>query len=144
MAAKNHPLLRQAENDLSVRVVADENYRKKEWFEAVERQLFKQDLGGATFADLLQDQDEEVTQGVIEEYTAELVAMYTDERVLESAAYVNQGFGLLLVRPEVLHATKDIYAFLDANDIDIIARRDIQLDAEQCIALYSHIMKTIQ
>ena len=136
IAARNLPVMLGAARDIPSEPGLDLEASRYQMFRATERHLFSDTVvPGVHFADLLQHPDEDAAQPAIEEYVTRLVHEASQEKRQESEEYVNGGFGLVLVRPEVLHAIEDVYAFLD---IDEVVSRDVQLTANQYVALYSH------
>ena len=119
-----------------------------EEFAAVEKAVFQETrlLGGATFAELLQqrEQHEDLRepQDAVETTVGSLVwGFMREEKVAKARRMLGSGLGLFVIRPEVSHVSREIQDFVSEHGVRIVEVQQTVISGAEYAALYSHAFR---
>jgi hypothetical protein len=111
----------------------------------IERALFDFKVGADeqySFADILDDpllHKADTGDSLLESALSSVLATYTGQQRLELASEISgAGYGIIVVRPEVLHMQDHVVDFLSKNNIAMVNRISTSINSHQYAGLYSH------
>ena len=137
--ARNMDVISIVDHFISASSEANAIVSHKEKFTEIEKYLFGFAVDNdRSFADILHLENESAVTEGMKKHIPRIVDTYTGGKIEESREYVSKGYGLMVVRPEVIHEKQRLYQYLADRQIDVIGTIKHRLTPKQYVALYNH------
>ena len=118
--ARNMDVISIVDHFISASSEANAIVSHKEKFTEIEKYLFGFAVDNdRSFADILHLENESAVTEGMKKHIPRIVDTYTGGKIEESREYVSKGYGLMVVRPEVIHEKQRLYQYLADRQIDV-------------------------